>query len=269
MQRLQQNAEVVGTDEVFFEDEGAAQPLQDLYNEKAGLLDGDGGADGEVDLASEAFQIWKNATDRDPSLARTIAELPNVVLSARPHAGTPSEPEGVLLYMRTADDNDALAWVNAQGQTVTQSQLRILQMARCEPGTQSLPHHEQHHELVRKGVEHLVSEAAAVGGQLGRPSGARFKTYERLKRYAESVRGTLLEPPELLRAIEDIYRHPLRSTATDTLNRQLRSGISDQQLAELVIALRDDDRLSIIEEEEQAREPQIICSLGLYTPTAF
>ncbi|MDP9349730.1 MAG: hypothetical protein M3P24_11415 [Gemmatimonadota bacterium] len=37
------------------------------------------------------------------------------------------------------------------------------------------------------------------------------------------------------------------------------------QFAELVIALRD-DRLSIVDDEEQAREPQIICSMGLYDP---
>jgi len=58
----------------------------------------------------------------------------------------------------------------------------------------------------------------------------------------------------------------LRQSATDTLNRQLRSGISDDKLAELVIALRDDDRLCIVHEEEQTHEPQIICSLGLAAP---
>jgi hypothetical protein len=47
------------------------------------------------------------------------------------------------------------------------------------------------------------------------------------------------------------------------LNRQLRGGISDEQLAELVIALRNDDRLCIVEEEEQVGEPRIICSMGL------
>ncbi len=46
--RLQENAEVVGTDEAFFEDEDHTErlPLRDLYNEKAGILDGD--AEGEV-----------------------------------------------------------------------------------------------------------------------------------------------------------------------------------------------------------------------------
>ena len=109
----------------------------------------------------------------------------------------------------------------------------------------------------------IITEERSIGGGLGRPSGARFRTYERLTRYAEEVRGTIFYTQELRRAIDDIYRYPLRQGATDTLNRQLRSGISDQALAELVIALRDEDRLCIVQEEKDTREPQIICSLGL------
>jgi hypothetical protein len=40
--------------------------IRDLYTEKNGILDDDG--DTEVDLASYAYQIWKNATDADPPL---------------------------------------------------------------------------------------------------------------------------------------------------------------------------------------------------------
>ena len=35
----------------------------------------------------------------------------------------------------------------------------------------------------------------------------------------------------LHKAIDDIYRYPLRQSAVDTLNRQLRSGVDDAQLA--------------------------------------
>ncbi len=118
-------------------------------------------------------------------------------------------------------------------------------------------------ELVQKGVELIIEEEKSVGGQLGRPSGARFRTYERLKRYAEEIKGTLFESQELLKAIDEIYRYPLRQTAIDTLNRQLRSGISDETLAQMVIALREEGRLCIIHEEEQIQEPRIICSMGL------
>jgi hypothetical protein len=146
---------------------------------------------------------------------------------------------------------------------VTESQFEILRAAACEPDTPALPRQPQHHALVQKGVELVLAEERSVGGQLGRPSGARFRTYERLKRYLEQVRGTLWDRPELARAIEEIYRYPLRQSAVDTLNRQLRAGIDDQQFAELVLALRDEDRLCLVQEETQVREPQIVCSLGL------
>lgn len=259
--RLKENAEVVGTDEAFFEDDRNDQAILDLYNEKAGILDGD--IDGEVDLASYAYQIWKNAITADPELQKIIPSLQPVIYSARKHISNEKEPEGILVYMKTADGNDALAWIDKEGKSVTESQFTILKTAACEPDTPAIQRDGRHHELVQKGVELIIEEEKSVGGQLGRPSGARFRTYERLKRYAEEMKGTLFESPELLRAIEEIYRYPLRQTAIDTLNRQLRSGISDETLAQLVIALRDEGKLCIIHEEEQVQEPRIICSLGL------
>jgi SNF2 family DNA or RNA helicase len=264
-QRLRENAEVVGTDEAFFEDDRNDHVVVDLYNEKAGLLDGD--VDSEVDLASYAYQIWKNAITRDRSLQKTIPDLPPVAFSTRAHMPTEKAPDGVLVYMKTAEDNDSLVWVDNNGNSVTESQLAILDAAACEPDTPALARQAKHHELVKKGVELIVEEEKTVGGQLGRPSGARFRTYERLKRYAEEIKGTLFDTEELRKAIDDIYRYPLHSAATDTLNRQLRSGVSDQNLAHLVISLREDARLCIIHEEEQSQEPRIICSMGLVSST--
>lgn len=262
-QRLQENAEVVGTDETFFEDEMDVQTFLDLYHEKAGIYDG--AEDTEVDLTSEAYQIWKNATDNDPILKKTIENLATVVYSTRNYAATPTQPEGVLLYMKTAEGSDSLALVDRQGRSVTQSQLAILRLAQCLPDTPALPRDPQHHELVQQGAKLIIEEEKSTGGQLGRPSGARFRTYERLKRHAQAVRGTLFESKDLRMAIDQIYRYPLRQLAIDQLNRQLRSGISDRQLSELVVALYQDDRLCLVQEEVSTREPQIICSMGLFT----
>jgi len=82
-------------------------------------------------------------------------------------------------------------------------------------------------------------------------------------RYALDLKGTLFDTAELQRAIEEIYRYPLQQSAVDSLNRQLRTGASDETLAQLVSALRDQGRLCVISEEDEAREPRIICSLGL------
>ncbi|GAB6271002.1 MAG: helicase-related protein [Smithella sp.] len=260
-QRLQENAEVVGADETFFEDQDNAQVVRDLFTEKAGILDGD--EDTEVDLSSYAYQIWKNAIDRNPDLAKIIPAMPNVVYSTRPHKPMINQPEGALLYLRTAEGNDALAWMDKNGASVTESQFAILKAAECTPETPALPRHQQHHEMVAAGVKLIVETEKSVGGQLGRPSGARFRTYERLKAYAEEIKNTLFDIPELRKAIEEIYRYPLLQSATDTLNRQLKSGISNQALAELVMSLRADARLCRVAEDVESNEPQVICSLGL------
>ncbi len=263
-QRLKENAEVVGTDEAFFDDDQDDQAVVDLYNEKAGILDGE--EDNEVDLASYAYQIWKNAISHNPSLQQIIPDLPQVAFSTKAHLATPISPDGALVYLRTGDGNDALAWVDEQGNSVTESQFEILRAAECAPNTPALHHPANHHVRVAQAVELVNAQERVTGGQLGRPSGARFRTYEKLKQFADQNRATLFVTQELLRAVDEIYRFPLRETARDILNRQLRAGISDHQLAELVVSLRAEDRLCIVEEEVEQRDPQIICSLALTYP---
>jgi len=262
--RLKENAEVVGSDEAFFEDQSDELTVRNLFTEKAGLLDGDD--DAEVDLASQAYQIWKNATDSDPELLKTIEALPDVIYSTRQHVPLPRRPEGVLVYMRTAERNDALAYVNQQGESITESQMEILRAAACAPDTPAQPRHDAHHGLVQVGVEHIVREEKRIGGQLGNPRGARFRTYERLKHYVQDIQGTLFEAgsDDINRALDEIYKFPLRQVATDTLNRQLKAGITDDQLAELVLMLRTEGRLCLVHDEEEGREPRIVCSMGLF-----
>ena len=268
-QRLIENAEVVGSDETFFDDDSDDDDrlIRDLYTEKNGILDDDG--DTEVDLASYAWQIWKNATDADPSLAATIESLPNVVYATKAHTATPAAPQGVLVYLRTDQGNDALAWVDESGQPVTQSQFTILKAAACAADTPALPRTDNHHALTQQGMAHIAEEEKSTGGALGRPSGARFKTYERIKRWRErqgSTRDLFITEDHIRRidkALEDIYRYPLYQSATDTLNRQLKAGINDHDLIDLVFSLREDGRLCLVDEQDQQREPRLICSLGL------
>ena len=260
--RLKQNTEVVGTDEAFFEDDLNDSVVADLYNEKAGILDGDD--DTEVDLSSYAYQIWNNAITLKPGFQKTIEELPDMVFSTKEHiSAPPRSPNGVLVYVRTGEGNDSLAWLDQNGNAVTESQLEILRAAECTPDTPAIPRQENHHDLVRKSVELILANEKTMGGQLGRPSGARFRVYERLKQFVDQNKGTQLVNQELLSSLDDIYHFPLRESARDTLNRQLRSGIQDFKLAELVVMLRSEDRLCIVTEDQEEKEPQIICSLGL------
>jgi len=273
-QRLSENAEVVGTDETFFEDEKNDAVIRDLFTEKSGILDDP--ADDEVDLASLAYQIWKNACDTDPSLKKTIPDLPGVIFSTKALSAVPAKPiaaagpqpaSGVMVYVRTADGNDALAWVDEEGRTVTESQHEILRAAACEPATPTLPRLSNHHPLVQKSVGGIQTEHITTGGQLGKPSSARRRVYERLKDYAAHVKDSLFDIKPLHQAIDEIYEAPLTEAARDLLNRELRAGVSDEKLVALVLSLHEEDRLCIPKDDVEAREPKIICSLGIRRET--
>jgi superfamily II DNA or RNA helicase len=269
-QRLHENAEVVGTDETFFEDEKNDTVIRDLFTEKSGILDDP--ADDEVDLASLAYQVWKNACDADPSLKKTIPDLPGVIFSTKALSAIPAKPagaagpqpaSGVMVYVRTADGNDALAWVDEEGRTVTESQHEILRAAACEPATPTLPRLVNHHPLVQEAIRGIQTEQITTGGQLGKPSSARRRVYERLKDYATHVKDSLFDIKPLHQAIDGIYESPLTEAARDLLNRELRAGVSDEKLVALVLSLHEEDRLCIPKDDPQTREPEIICSLGI------
>lgn len=258
--RIQQNAEVVGSDETFFE--GDPINIADLYNEKSGILDDDD--ESEVDLASYAFQIWKNAVDKNPELEKIIPVLPNVVYSTKREIKENENKEGVIVYTKTYEDNDVLVLVDTNGELITQSQYTILKKAECDINELPLEKLNNHHILVKKGLEYVKASEKLIGGQLGKKTGARFRVYNRLSRYYEENKDTLFADETLKKTIDDIYRYSLKEFAKETFNRQLKAGINDEQLAALAISLREDDKLCIINEDEiKNKEPQIICSLGL------
>ncbi len=262
-QRLKENAEVVGTDETFFEEDMNQQTLLDLYHEKSEIFDDQ--EDTEIDLTSEAYQIWKNAIETDPSLEKKITSLSNMVYSTREHHPTLTHPEGVLMYMKTAAGNDILGWFDQEGKSITQSQFTILRSANCHPQTPAINHHPEHHQIVLKGTEFITEEEKRNdGAQLGSKSSSRFQTYHRLKNYFNENKGTLFATEDLKKAIDQIYKYPLRQSTMDKLNRCLKSGVNDQQLAEVVTTLFLDDSLCIIHKDDQNQEPQIICSLGMF-----
>jgi superfamily II DNA or RNA helicase len=258
--RIKQNSEVVGSDEVFFE--GDPINLEDIYNEKSGILDDDD--ESEVDLASYAYQIWKNATDNDERLKKIIPEMSNVVYSTKPTYEINPQAEGVIVYAKTSEDNDVLTWLDKTGNVITQSQYTILRAAQCTPDTPALDKIENHHELVKKGIDVIVKDETVTGGTLGRKNGVKYRVYMRLSRFYDENKGTLYVNENIKKALDDIYRFPLKESAIDVLSRQMKSGISDNVLSDLIISLKEEDKLCIVNEDEvQHKLPQIICSLGI------
>ena len=119
--------------------------------------------------------------------------------STRPRAHTPTErePEGVLALCPHCAGQRRPGLGGPERPERHRIAVRHPQGRGVRAEHPALPRRPDHHDLVRKGVESIAAEEKTVGGQLGRPSGARFRTYERLKRYAEEVKGTLFDSQSL------------------------------------------------------------------------
>lgn len=269
-ERLRENEEVVGSDESFFEDQTPQdeEALRHLYDEKSGILDEP--EDDEVDLTSEAYEAWAQATRENPELRRVVEALPDVVFATKRHrqpGDKPSElsPPGVLTYIRTPHDHDALVWLDAERRTVSESPVRIFREAKCDPDEPALPRRDDHHGLVARATEIVAEERReTAAGSLGSRRGARYRAYERLQDYLRHRADDLFVTDHVRAAIQAIYDHPLTTEAVDKLNRQLRTHITDDDLAALVTQLHRDDRLVVVNlHDSPHREARIVCSMGL------
>lgn len=258
--RLGQNAELVGTDESFFEDE-ERKAILDLYNERTGILDGE--EDTEVDLSSYAYQIWNEATKDNQDLKRIIEELPPVVYSAKGLEAGSVLAEGALVYLRSTHGQDSLVWIDREGNNVTENQFEILRVARCSSDTPAVARLDSHHDLVKEAVAYVDRETESLGGQLGRPSGVRNRIYERLKSYSLYHFKDASDNSVLKRVVEDILKHPLQKRAGESLGRQLKAGISDESLARLVMSLWEGSNLCQATRTDGPIEHEVVCSLGL------
>ncbi len=260
MQRIEQNADVVGSDEQFFD--GDAVSIHDLYCEKYGILDEQ--ADEEIDLPSFAQQIWNEATNANPSLKTLIPNLPDVIYSSK--AAVKSQKTGVIVYAKTSNDNDVLTWLSDDGEIVTQSQFAILNAAACSISTPIKNRDNAHHDLILQSMDTIHEMDLHVGGQLGRKTGARYQTYHRLKTYCEFYLEDIFLDVDLKKAIDEIYNHPLHEAAKESLSRQLKIGVNDVSLVDLVLHLRGEGKLSRIvqkNDDDEMIEPSVICSLGI------
>ena len=262
-QRIKENAETIGSDEVFFE--GDPINIEDLYNEKAGIFDDDEN-ENDVDLASYAYQEWKNAIEQDSTLETSIPKLADVIYSTKSKSSEhPST--GVIVYSRTEDDTDSMIWLDEKGDVVTHSHLAILKAMRCLPSEPVVtPRLKNHHDLTVTGLD-LIKEQQknSVGGQLGKQNGSRYRVYQRLKTFMDDPGNALWVTDELKKAFDDVYRYPLRDYAKEAIGRQLRSGLDDFGLIDLVISLRENHALSLINEnnENYRDEPKILCTMGI------
>jgi hypothetical protein len=141
--RLQQNQEVLGTDESFFGEE-AANKLRDLYTEKAGTLDDE--ADEDIDLASLALQVWNSAAAVDQKAAAALPPIVSATRALPDGADAVQDPPGAIAFLRFSEGANALVRVDEGGELVSQSLSGIFRAAACAPETPALPRAANHHD---------------------------------------------------------------------------------------------------------------------------
>lgn len=266
-ERINENANIIGSDEIFFE--GNEQNLRDMFNEKSGVLDEED--DGDVDLSSQAYQIWKNATDANPKLKEIIPKLQNMVYSTKA-VGNVGEA-GVVTYARTYNDFDVLTWLSPDGSVISHSQKRILQAMACDAGALQVEPIENHHELVGKAIADVQSDTAEINtaGILGNRFSTRYRLVELLDHYynqSTTLFFSAEDKEDLKLAIDDIYNYPLLDTAKLTIGQMLRRNQDNNEIVQYVIDLRKNNALCRLPVEENTnRDPLIVCSMGMrYNP---
>lgn len=260
-ERFNANAEAVGSDEIFFE--GTKQNLLDVYNEKSGVLDDDADAS-DVDLASQAYQIWEQATKDDAALAERVKNLPIGAYSAKP-AGTSGA--GAIAYAKTRNDCDLLVWVDAQGSVRSHSPTAIFEALACSPETPSVAPPSNHLALVAQGIEASVAEGQnATAGILGNRNTPRWKLYALLKeRHGEEEGGLLAATLDNM--ANAVFRAPLREAARNRLGLLFRRKATPDEILDVAQALYEEGRLCVPCEDDDllpaAAAVRPICSLGL------
>lgn len=255
-ERINENANVVGSDEVFFE--GNEKNLQDLFNEKAGTLDDE--EDGDVDMASYAYQIWKNATDADPELKKIIPALPEKAYATKANTGR-SIDEGVIAYAKTASDSDMLTWVDRQGRIVTQSQLAILKAMECGKETPAIAPLDNHHALADKALEAVEGTGTRTSGVLGSRFSTKYRVVTAIEEYMQH--NPLFATVELKESVNQIYNYPMREQAKFTLGQMLKRHDGCEAIAEYLCEMYKANQLCVVQEDGDDAEPRMICAMGI------
>ena len=260
--RLEENAELLGSDEKFFGDDTEREVITGLYDEHSDFRFADGGED--VDPVSMAYEVWRQAANSHPDLAKQVESLPNVVYATMqaPPAGSAA---GVVVHSQTVTGSDAFAFTGTDGESRCITPQEALHLARCEPETKPAVRLADHHEMV----------AIALDGPLRAPPtkatgvlmGVREKCWQKLSGHRATMAPSLfVDPDELDTALDAISQRPLYEAVKQRLSNAIRNR-TPEDLAALVIDLHRDDRLCLPATPSGARtEPSIICSMGLRKP---
>ena len=289
--RLRENAQLLGSDEKFFGDDGEREAIDGLYDEHSFQFD-----EGEdVDPVSMAYEIWRRAAAEYPELAKKVESLPNVVYATkacgtavdavenesgsgeptmerptmeRPKQERPTQErasrehrEGVLVHSQTVTGSDAFAFAEIGGDARRLTPQDALRLACCEPDTPAAERLDGHHEMVARALRGPLR--TPPGRATGALTGVRLRCWRKLRDHRSTLApNVLFDADELDAALDSINERPLFESASQKLAVALRQRTAED-LAALVVGLHLDGRLCHSPPTDGRAEPSVICSMGL------
>lgn len=252
-QRLGDNAAAFGSDERFFGDDDEINVLDDLYKGHVPDEDDLDAAEGEADAVSEAWLVWSRVKDDKPELVHKVTRMQDMIHSTRdPYAH--ESRTGVTCYASTTSGVDAFAtsYLDRNGNLVERllTPLEALHIFRAQETTPTAAlradHFERESRLVR---DKLTTEMVAAGNLKG------------VRKWAVERLGGTIFGADAAEALAAMMDRPLTAHANLRLRQGRRSRYGDQDLADLVKQLHEEDRLVIGTSERD--EIKIVCSIGV------
>ena len=260
--RLEENAELLGSDEKFFGDDTERAVITGLYDEHSDFQFTDGGED--VDPVSMACEVWRRAVDSYPNVAKRVESLPNVVYATM-QAQPGGSAAGVVVHSQTATGSDAFAFTGTDGESWRVAPQEALHLARCEPETKPAVRLADHHDMVAIALDGPLRAlpSKATGALLG----VREKCWRKLNDHRATMAPSLfVDPDELDAVLGAINERPLYEAVKQKLSNAIRNR-TPEDLAALVIDLHRDGRLCLPAPRDGGHsEPSIVCSMGLRKP---
>jgi superfamily II DNA or RNA helicase len=252
-QRLGDNAAAFGSDERFFGDDNEVNLLDDLYKGTVPSEDELDQEEGEADAVSEAWLVWSRVKDEKPELAARVLKLQDLIHSTRDPYDHESKT-GVTSFASMTSGVDAFAasFDNTEGEPIERllTPLEALQIFRAQETTPTgelrADHFDRESALV-KGK--LSNEMVAVGNLRG------------IRKWAVERLGGTIYGADASDALDAMMERPLTESANIRLRQARRSKYADQDLADMVKQLHDEDRLVIGSTERD--EIKIVCSIGV------
>jgi superfamily II DNA or RNA helicase len=246
--RLTEAAQVFGSDEDFFGTPEEVSTIEGLYT---GNLADVEGAEGEVDAASYAFQVWQKAESETPELAEKARHLPDLVSAAKKQA-SPEQETGVMTYVRTKRGFDGFGMAADDGQERLLTALEALRLLACSPDTKGEPLVADHFERVKSLAQGKLAKPQLVAGRLGR---IRERIHKRL------VNSLLAADPDVERALDALFESPLTSDAEDALRKALRN--QDNENLAALVAFRYREGTLVVPLDGNNDPLRVVCSMGV------